>query len=281
MTDGDYWHNCRPSLLEFGRRGPFYDSGVTQVLVEGITLLDSPFWTFSSRDGYGLVVRRVNVTTTGCGYGEAPNTDGFNIQGQNILIEHSSVRNGDDCVPIFPPTRNVTVRNISCECGNGLVPVVWPALSCASEGGNITDVLFDGAVLTRTSTGIAMKSLPMFVGNVERVLYQNIVMKGGEQGLMFNVFDQNEQGQTETWSALRLAPTPQRAGATYRDVTLINVTGSALKSGKITCSEALPCTGFMLDGVQIAVQDTSYKCSFVSGHAKDCDPPVTCLNSTT
>ena len=66
----------------------------------------------------------VKVTTMGCGYDEAPNTDGFNLQGEDIVVEHSAVRNGDDCVPLFPPTRNVTVRNGACfkclNCGESL-----------------------------------------------------------------------------------------------------------------------------------------------------------------
>ena len=131
-----YWHSCRPSLVAFGRRSPAYDSGVSDVRVEGVTLKDSPFWTFSGRGLLRAVISHVHVTTSGCGYGEAPNTDGFNVQGEDILIEHCSVRNGDDCVPIFPPTRNVTVRNITCECGNGLVPCIWPSMSIPGEGDN-------------------------------------------------------------------------------------------------------------------------------------------------
>jgi polygalacturonase len=91
-----YWHSCRPSLVAFGRRSPAYDSGVSDVRVEGVTLKDSPFWTFSGRGLQRAVISRVKVTTSGCGYSEAPNTDGFNVQGEDILIEHSSVRNGDD-----------------------------------------------------------------------------------------------------------------------------------------------------------------------------------------
>jgi polygalacturonase len=119
---GHYWHNCRPGLVEFGRRAPYYDLGVPDLVVKGVTLKDSPFWTFSGRDLTRATISDVHVTTSGCGYANAPNTDGFNIRGQDILIEHCTVRNGGDCVPIFPPTRNVTVRNISCECGSGLVP---------------------------------------------------------------------------------------------------------------------------------------------------------------
>jgi hypothetical protein len=66
------------------------------------------------------------------------------------VITNSYVRNRDDCVPLFPPVRNVTVRNITCECGNGLVPCTWPEGSRAGMGGDISDVLFEGATFIRS-----------------------------------------------------------------------------------------------------------------------------------
>ena len=92
----NYWHHCRPSLLEFGRRGPEYSWGVSDVKVSGITLLDSPFWTVSVRNATRVTFSGVHVTTGACGYAHAPNTDGFNIQGEDLLIEDCTVRNGDD-----------------------------------------------------------------------------------------------------------------------------------------------------------------------------------------
>ena len=86
---------------------------VANLHVSGITLKDSPFWTLAGRGLQNATSRGVTVTTTGCGYDDAPNTDGFNLQGEDILIEDSFVRNGDDCVPLFPPTRNVLVRNVT------------------------------------------------------------------------------------------------------------------------------------------------------------------------
>jgi polygalacturonase len=48
------------------------------------------------------MIKDVHVTTTIDGYASAPNTDGFNIQGEDITIEDCTVRNGDDCVRGLP-----------------------------------------------------------------------------------------------------------------------------------------------------------------------------------
>jgi hypothetical protein len=92
-------------------------------------------------------------------------------------------------VPIFPPTRNVTVRNISCECGNGLVPCIWPSMSIPGEGGSIKDVLFDGASFNHTSQAVAIKSLPSFVGTASNITYKNFVLHHTRMAVMINVRD--------------------------------------------------------------------------------------------
>jgi len=169
--------------------------------VSGITLANSPFWTFVLRGASNARIDNVRITTPPCdggknvGYDAAPNTDGFNIgHSDGVLITNSYVRNRDDCVPLFPPISNIVVKNITCECGNGLVPCVWPRLSLPGHGGNITNVSFDGAKFVRSSMAIAMKSLESFVGTVRNVTYANFVLEDVGQAVMINVYGQNNDG---------------------------------------------------------------------------------------
>ena len=86
-TKNNYWHNCRPSIMEFGigLAQPGQQGTNTDVRVTGVTLDSSPFWTFVARGAHNLVIDRVSITTPSCaggrnkGYAAAPNTDGFNI----------------------------------------------------------------------------------------------------------------------------------------------------------------------------------------------------------
>ena len=87
----DYWHHCRPSLLELGaamatREHPGEQPKVVtdqflnvDARVEGVTLENSPFWTTSFRGCRNLVIDRVSITTPCGGFAVAPNTDGFNV----------------------------------------------------------------------------------------------------------------------------------------------------------------------------------------------------------
>ena len=149
---GDYWHNCRPKL--------FAAWNATGLTMHNITLRNSPMYVVSAHSLLDASFTQVTIDSNqGWGYLGAPNTDGFNIQGENIYIGQSTVRNGDDCVrtllpfssntgrtltkpcllpqvPIGPPSRNVLVEDLVCERGNGVVPIIW------SNPGTIEDVVF-------------------------------------------------------------------------------------------------------------------------------------------
>lgn len=236
---------------------------MSDVSVSGITLLNSPFWTFSARAAKRLHISNVNVSTTGCGYDEAPNTDGFNVQGEDIVIEHSTVRNGDDCVPIFPPTRNVTVRNMTCECGNGMVPCIWPAFSIPGEGGDIKDVVFDGARFTRTSMAVAIKARDAFVGTASNITFKNFVLDNVGQAVMINAYGQNQ-------GAFRSLRMPSAS-----NVVIEKVRGTCKSPGKIECGPGnASCTKIVMDDVNVAGagNNAGYQCQNAAGSATNCNP---------
>jgi len=62
------------------------------------------------------------------------------------------------------------VLNITCSCGNGLVPCIWPAGSLPGHGGNLTNIVFDGARFFRSNMAVAIKSLEKFVGTLVLVV---------------------------------------------------------------------------------------------------------------
>ena len=311
MTHGDYWHNCRPKLLDFGRGDRRGYGTVTDLTVTGVTLKDSPFWTLTARGLRRGTFRDVKVTTTGCGYAEAPNTDGFNLQGEDIVIEHCTVRNGDDCVPLFPPTRNVTVRNVSCECGNPPVAVIWPYLSKAGGGGDITDVTFDRVRLNRTSSAVAIKALPSFVGRAVNVSFTNYELHEVGIGLAINFFGQGTgnggggnggggngggsggggggngggNGGGRGGSGGRGSGGAPLGAASAVGILVENVTGtvvgggprnSTAAAGHINCQADQPCSGLRLVNVVLttAVGEPAapFECESAAGSSEGCSP---------
>lgn len=95
------------------------------ILVEDVTLLNSPFWTFTPTLSKNITVRRCKFINNG------PNGDGCNPEScENVLIEDCLFHTGDDCIAIKSgrngdgrrrpvPSRNIIVRGCTMEDGHG------------------------------------------------------------------------------------------------------------------------------------------------------------------
>lgn len=109
----------RPSCIQF--------IGCTRVLIEGVTIKHSPFWTIHPVYCDSVTVRGVTIDS------HYPNNDGCDPEStSNVLIEDCTFRTGDDAIAIKAgrdadgraigrPSKNITIRNCRffSEC-NGL-----------------------------------------------------------------------------------------------------------------------------------------------------------------
>lgn len=136
----------RPLLLEWNEKGVPVEQrrlgdgygmrvqllnpvGCRNVLIEGVTMLRSPFWVIHPVLCENLTVRNVHVQNDG------PNGDGCDPEScKNVLIEGCYFDTGDDCIAIKSgrnrdgrlanvPTENVIVRNCKMKNGHGGVVV--------------------------------------------------------------------------------------------------------------------------------------------------------------
>lgn len=116
--DGGY---IRPNLMQFQRcRG---------VLIEGVTLRDSPCWNVHPVLSRNVTMRGVTVTGLG------PNNDGCDPESVNgMVIERCTFDTGDDCIAIksgrnadgrrlHVPTRDVVIRDCTMKAGHGGVVI--------------------------------------------------------------------------------------------------------------------------------------------------------------
>lgn len=116
--DGQY---LRPMMLQF--------QNCENVLVEGVTLRDSPCWTIHPVLSRNVTVRGVTVV------GHGPNTDGCNPESvDGMLIEHCVFDSGDDCIAIKSgrnadgrrlarPSRNILIQDCVMKDGHGGVVI--------------------------------------------------------------------------------------------------------------------------------------------------------------
>jgi polygalacturonase len=114
-------HRLRPPLLQTYR--------CRNVLVEGVTIRNSPFWAIHPVLSTNVVVRRVTVESLG------PNNDGCDPESStDVLIEDSTFDTGDDCIAIkagrnadgrrlAAPSRNIVIRRCRMRAGHGGVTI--------------------------------------------------------------------------------------------------------------------------------------------------------------
>lgn len=175
-------------------------------------------------------------------------------------------------MPLFPPLYNVTVRNITCECGNGLTPVVWTPVSAPGVAGDLRDIVFDGAKFVRSAMAVMLKSIPPFIGTVSNVTYKNFELVNVTQAFMVTVNTAHADAPVDQ-PALGHTRDLDLGLATYRDIKIINVSGTVATPGFFHCSNATPCTEIYMENVVLRTSGPSaYSCNNAFGKFKACEP---------
>jgi hypothetical protein len=160
----------RPRLISFGR--------CTNVLIEGITLTNSPSWTLHPFNCENVTVNKVTIINPA----NSPNTDGINPEScRNVHIANCHVDVGDDCVTIksgtehdsehLSPCENITITNCTMVHGHGGV-VIGSEMS-----GDVRNVVISNCTFIGTDRGIRLKSRRERGGVVEDIRVTNVVMK--------------------------------------------------------------------------------------------------------
>ncbi|MGF7138575.1 glycoside hydrolase family 28 protein [Roseimarinus sediminis] len=113
--------NLRPHFIQFNR--------CENILLEGVSIENSPFWTIHPYLSKNIIIRNLNV------FAHGHNNDGVDPEmSQNILIENCVFDQGDDAIAIKSgrnqdawrlntPTKNLVMRNCTVKNGHQLVAI--------------------------------------------------------------------------------------------------------------------------------------------------------------
>jgi polygalacturonase len=147
----------------------------TNVLIEGVTIRNSPFWELNPVLCKNVTVRDVKIDSHG------PNNDGCDPEScDGVLIDRCEFSTGDDCIAIksgrnedgrrvHTPCQNVVVRNCSMKDGHG-------GVSIGSEvSGDVRNVFVDNCRMDSPNLDRALriKSNTYRGGVVENVYFTN------------------------------------------------------------------------------------------------------------
>ena len=188
------------------------------VLIEGLTLIDGPFWNVHPVYSQNVTVRNLTIKNHG------PNGDGCNPDScRDVLIEGCYFDTGDDCIAIKSgknndgrrvniPSENIVVRNCQMKDGHGGV-VMGSEMTGGVRNVFVEDCIMDSPNLDRA---LRIKSNSVRGGFVENVYMRNVTIgEVGDAILKINFY----YGEKDTG---RFTPT-------VRNINMENVTSRKSK----------------------------------------------------
>ena len=201
----------RPTLVE--------TYGCRNVLIDGVTLTDSPFWLLHPLYSENVVVRGVSFLSWG------PNGDGIDVDScRDVRISDCFFTTGDDCIVIKSgrdadgrrtgrPTEYVTITNCVMYKGHGAIVIG------SETSGDIRDIVASNIVAKGTDRGIRIKSMRGRGGIVENVRCENFVIEDSPaQAIEITTYYEGGKSPAQPVSAA----TPVFRNFAFSHLTIVN-----------------------------------------------------------
>ena len=169
-------YGLRPQLVNMNQ--------CENILIEGVTMLRSPFWVIHPLLSKNITVRNVKV------WNEGPNGDGCDPEScENVLIEGCTFHTGDDCIAIKSgrnadgragatgrfagiPSKNLIIRNCVMEDGHGGV-VIGSEISGGCQNVFAENCQMDSPNLERV---LRIKTNSCRGGIIENIHFRNVTV---------------------------------------------------------------------------------------------------------
>lgn len=215
------------------------------VLIEGITIINSPFWTVNPEFCENVTITGVTINNP-----PSPNTDGINPEScKYVHISDCHISVGDDCITIksgkdipgrtkAAPAQNYTIINCTMLSGHGGV-VIGSEMSGGVKNIVISNCIFDG-----TDRGIRIKTTRGRGGVVEDIRVDNIIMK--------NIRDQAFVMDME-YSRTEKEPVSERTPQ-IRNVRISNVTAYTKQAAFINGLEEMPVENISFNDIYLEAE---------------------------
>nr|WP_321405833.1 glycoside hydrolase family 28 protein [uncultured Carboxylicivirga sp.] len=230
--------NLRPHFIQFNR--------CENILMEGVKITNSPFWTIHPYLCKNVVIRDVHV------YAHGHNNDGVDPEmTQNMLVENCYFDQGDDAFAIKSgrnqdawrldtPTKNLVIKNCHIKNGHQL-------LAIGSElSGGIENVFLDSCTVEDGANMfhlVFIKTNERRGGYVKNIHVSNVKadkMREGILGIETDVLYQ--------WR--NLVPTIERRLTPVSDVYLENIEANNVKFiSRVLAQEEMPASNVQLISV--------------------------------
>lgn len=225
-------------------RPPFIQTyRCSNVRIEGITIINSPFWTVNPEFCDNVTIKGLTILNP-----DSPNTDGINPEScRNVHISDCHISVSDDCITLKSgrdkdgrkynvPCENITITNCTMLDGHGGV-VIGSEMSGGVKNVVISNCVFDG-----TERGIRIKTMRGRGGVVENIRVNNIIMRDIKtEAIVMDMY----YGNTMEGPVSEETPC-------FRNIHLANITGVNInKACKIDGLSEMPVTDVTFSNINM------------------------------
>lgn len=180
-----WWHRRdgrRPCVIEL--------SECQNVVIQGIKIINSPFWTIHPFASSGILISNVWIQNPP----DSPNTDGINPEScKDVRIQGCLIDVGDDCIALkagkenelgieFPPCQDIVITDCIMQNGHGGVVIGSELL------GGVRNVTINNLVMKNTDRGIRIKTKRLRGNIIENIFASNIQMENVICPLVINCY---------------------------------------------------------------------------------------------
>jgi polygalacturonase len=242
----------RPPMIQFYK--------CAGVLIEGVSIIDSPFWTLHPLYCEGLVIRDISIINPH----DAPNTDGIDIDScRDVLIERCTVGVGDDgiClksgsgedgIRVNAPTSGVKVRDCTVKDGHGGIVIG------SETAAGIFDVSVEDCVFTGTDRGIRIKTRRGRGGSIENLSFHNLTMENNLCPVAINMFYRCGAKLSDGFFGLESSEVgPTTPSIRNITITSIHASGCRASAGFIAGLPESPIENLSIRGCEFTTDETS------------------------
>ncbi|KAK8923537.1 Polygalacturonase [Platanthera zijinensis] len=209
--------------------------GSYNVTVTGITIQNSPQCHLKFDNCEAVQVFNMSISSPG----DSLNTDGIHLQNsKDVVIHHSNLSCGDDCVSIQTGCYGVKIHNVNCGPGHG---ISIGGLGRDNTKACVANITVQDVNLYGTMTGVRIKTWQGGSGSVQSIRFSNI-----------RVFEVQTPIVIDQFYCDRSSCKNQTAAVALSGIAYESIKGTyTVKPAHLACSDDTPCSDISLDEIEL------------------------------
>ncbi|GJV45198.1 polygalacturonase-like protein [Tanacetum coccineum] len=209
--------------------------GGSDVTVTGITIQNSPLFHLTFDNCDGVLVYDISISSPG----DSPNTDGIHLtSSKNVIIHHTTLACGDDCISIQTGCKNVLIHDVNCGPGHG---ISIGSLGIDGKTACVSNITVKDVKIHDTMTGVRIKTWQGAAGLVRGVLFSNVQISEVEVPIMIDQYYCDHTTCKNQSSAVSIA-----------NIAYENIRGTyTIQPVHLSCSDSKPCTDLRLTNIEL------------------------------